>query len=110
MPGVEERQPMILTAKKQALFCSLQRLYNLSKKVNDAAHRKIFEILYRSLEETRQKLLETVEMESDKNLEVDEKFVPNFAIYQTIDDIYCNIKKLQISCELIHPPGSMCLS
>ncbi|CAH1113891.1 unnamed protein product [Psylliodes chrysocephalus] len=94
MAGADERKLKILTAKKQSLFGSLQRLYDLSKKVNDATNRKKFEILYRSLEETRQKLLETVEQENEQNLVVDEKFVPNFSIYQTIDDLYCNIKEI----------------
>ncbi|KAJ8966497.1 hypothetical protein NQ317_019892 [Molorchus minor] len=91
MATVTARKIKTLTAKKESLFCIIQKLYDLTKTLNTPAHVSRFKTLYRSIETTRREINLVIEQIVEFSLEEDENYIPDFKILRTIDELCCHV-------------------
>ncbi|XP_031331474.1 uncharacterized protein LOC116162080 [Photinus pyralis] len=96
MATQKEQRLKILNAKKEQYFAGLQRLYDNSRDISTTEKVAYFKMRYASLSETKSKLLAVVDEINLLQCELDEEFVPNFKLIETIDDLVCRIEYVAI--------------
>nr|CAI5859263.1 unnamed protein product [Callosobruchus analis] len=86
MATVAERKFKTLTAKKEALFKVIQKLYDLSKNRDSDTKINQFRKLYFSLEDTRKNLMEVLDELNMTMLEIDAAYSPDYNLIGGIRD------------------------
>nr|CAI5826090.1 unnamed protein product [Callosobruchus analis] len=93
MATVAERKFKTLTAKKEALFKVIQKLYDLSKNLDSDTKINQFRKLYFSLEDTRKNLMEVLDELNMTMLEIDAAYSPDYNLIGTVNDMCYYIQR-----------------
>nr|CAI5852392.1 unnamed protein product [Callosobruchus analis] len=93
MATVAERKFKTLTAKKEALFKVIQKLYDLSKNLDSDTKINQFRKLYFSLEDTRKNLMEVLDELNMTMLEIDTAYSPDYNLIGTVNDMCYYIQR-----------------
>nr|CAI5825781.1 unnamed protein product [Callosobruchus analis] len=93
MATVAERKFKTLTAKKEALFKVIQKLYDLSKNLDSDTKINQFRKLYFSLEDTRKNVIEGLDELNMTMLEIDAAYSPDYNLIGTVNDMCYYIQR-----------------
>lgn len=92
MTQKKEQQLRILVAKKEQYFARIQRLFDNSRDVSTPEKANQFLIRYETLETTKTNFLDILDQINTLEYEINDKFVPNYQILETFDELICYIE------------------
>ena len=92
MSTTAERKFTRLNSKKESLFLIIQNLYDLSKGLSNQKQIDKFEILYSSLESTKNSLIVVIDEINEIGFEIKEDFTPDYKVLSTINELCCWIQ------------------
>lgn len=81
----------VVHAKRENLFSQIQSIYDLSRKTSDPNILQQLLIKARSVDRLRQEFSDALDLCNELELEADEKYVPNYASLNSVNELVDNI-------------------
>ncbi|KAJ8941042.1 hypothetical protein NQ318_015519 [Aromia moschata] len=87
----KRKRVKVWTAKKEQYFTRIQQLLDISKDVTTPEKIAKFKLKLETVEKTKNSLLEALDEINLLECDLNEDFVPNYAVLDVVDEMMCQI-------------------
>ncbi|KAJ8942426.1 hypothetical protein NQ318_007100 [Aromia moschata] len=102
----KRKRVKVWTAKKEQYFTRIQQLLDISKDVTTPEKIAKFKLKLETVEKTKNSLLEALDEINLLECDLNEDFVPNYAVLDVVDEMMCQIISVEKSLKTPNPGDS----